>query len=455
MARPHKQDQTKGIIEATNLTGKQYVTRTVRIQLNVTDDESNSFDELAEVCNKVWNLIAQVAHKENIKGYRALYDRCWEEARKFGIPAGILQAIIKNVATSAKSASQSKKSKKNGYTVPEMKKKSISVPFSQRAISYNPKTELLTFSQLESHKRFHKDNVTLPKYFSNKYNIQKTTGGVLKKEKGKWILSLNVRCDLDRVIDFDALLDGEVIGIDRGFYNLFYASNGDYYSTRKLRGAARRLEYNKRKCKQKGTHSARRAMRRQKGKWSRFMLDTIRRCVDKILDNDDLKVIVMENLSGVNRSKKEQFSNGSYRGKKTNRKTHNQWGFSEFGELLKTEAYRKGVLVVEVDPSFTSQECSACHEVSKDARNKSHYHCPSCGFSALADDNASRVIRDRFWEAVEAGELSRVERCLSEGKSFRQVLIDERVECKRVAREDLLGVLRAVSVLKFVNMEEC
>ena len=55
-----------------------------------------------------------------------------------------------------------------------------------------------------------------------------------------------------------------------------------------------------------------------------------------------------------------------------------------------------GIQIIEVNPAYTSQECSRCHYVSKDNRKtQKDFVCRHCHFSCNADVNAGRVINQR------------------------------------------------------------
>jgi len=61
-------------------------------------------------------------------------------------------------------------------------------------------------------------------------------------------------------------------------------------------------------------------------------------------------------------------------------------------------------LVVQVDPAYTSQACSACGHVDRNNRmDQATFQCRSCGFAGHADWNAARNIALRGvagWAAV-------------------------------------------------------
>lgn len=69
-----------------------------------------------------------------------------------------------------------------------------------------------------------------------------------------------------------------------------------------------------------------------------------------------------------------------------------------WGELkLKTKAVAEklGLIYLEVDPKFSSQECSCCGYVSPSNRDKEKFLCESCGFMSDADVQASINLLNR------------------------------------------------------------
>lgn len=69
-----------------------------------------------------------------------------------------------------------------------------------------------------------------------------------------------------------------------------------------------------------------------------------------------------------------------------------------WGELkLKTKAVaaKLGLIVVEVDPKFSSQQCSCCGHIDKANRDKERFLCTQCGYIEDADIQASFNLLDR------------------------------------------------------------
>lgn len=66
--------------------------------------------------------------------------------------------------------------------------------------------------------------------------------------------------------------------------------------------------------------------------------------------------------------------------------------YHDFFGSLKLTAERRGVLVEEVAPAYTSQRCSCCGWTRKRNRKGRRFECGVCGYAADADFNASLNI---------------------------------------------------------------
>ncbi|MBD2186488.1 RNA-guided endonuclease InsQ/TnpB family protein, partial [Aerosakkonema funiforme] len=182
-------------------------------------------------------------------------------------------------------------------------------------------------------------------------------------------------------------VDGKTQGIDRGLYHQAVTSDGQFFSSDKIREVQRRYLYNRRRLQQKGTRSAKRRLKAMSGREKRFMRDT-NHCVSKKLANQpDITVFVLEDLSSIRTQN---------RGKKVN-KWLSSWPFYQQEQFLTYKAAALGKKVVNVAPSYTSQKCNICKHIKKTFRHKSRFHCKDCGHKTHADLNAARNIRDDYF----------------------------------------------------------
>jgi putative transposase len=95
------------------------------------------------------------------------------------------------------------------------------------------------------------------------------------------------------------------------------------------------------------------------------------------------RAIALEKLSGV-RAKGSKIRSYSER---------NQWAFAQLESFIQYKARLAGVAVLEVDPAFSSQECSRCGHIHKpDGKS---FRCPVCNHQDHRDSNAAFVIAKR------------------------------------------------------------
>jgi len=97
--------------------------------------------------------------------------------------------------------------------------------------------------------------------------------------------------------------------------------------------------------------------------------------------------IAVEDLTGIRQR---------VRLRKPQRATHSSWAFAQLGSFLTYKAAREGVLLLQANAAYTSQQCSACGHIDRKNRpNQAELCCRACGFSLEADPNASINISRR------------------------------------------------------------
>lgn len=90
------------------------------------------------------------------------------------------------------------------------------------------------------------------------------------------------------------------------------------------------------------------------------------------------RYIVVEKLENLRRSKIRSYVEKS------------QWSFYQLMQFLYYKAALRGVMVIEADPAYTSQECSRCHQLSKP--NEKIFRCGYCGHNDHRDANAAFTL---------------------------------------------------------------
>jgi IS605 OrfB family transposase len=207
-----------------------------------------------------------------------------------------------------------------------------------------------------------------------------------------------------------------IVGIDRGLYNIVVLSDGKVFSSQQVRKAKRKFLHVRRQLQAKGTRSAKLKLRQRSGREKRFS-SNINHVISKWLSNLPYDIFVLEDLTGIRKQNKGRKMNGWL----------SNWTFYQLEQFLTYKAASLGKQVVFVDARYTSQKCSSCGETHKDSRNKSQYHCASCGYFDHADHNAAINIRSNYiasLSACDGGELSSPILSAAE-KPAEQALVNE------------------------------
>jgi IS605 OrfB family transposase len=191
---------------------------------------------------------------------------------------------------------------------------------------------------------------------------------------------------------------GNVLGVDRGVYNLATTSSGLKFSGRQAMHVRKRYAKLRQALQAKGTKSAKRRLKLLSGKERRFMSDLNHRIAKSIVNScEPGDVIVMEELRHIReriRVAREQ------------RLLQNSWAFGQLGAFIEYKAAERGIAVVYVDPRYTSRRCQECGHVSRNNRHKHLFRCTSCGYVAHADVNAALNIRQVYLDTLADGLLS-------------------------------------------------
>jgi putative transposase len=86
------------------------------------------------------------------------------------------------------------------------------------------------------------------------------------------------------------------------------------------------------------------------------------------------------------------------------RRRLSQWQHGAIRRAVANKAELAGLAIAEVNPAYTSQNCSRCGLRGK--RYRHTFTCPSCGHTQHADVNAAVNIRNRYVQSRLDGEPS-------------------------------------------------
>jgi putative transposase len=183
----------------------------------------------------------------------------------------------------------------------------------------------------------------------------------------------------------------DFLGVDMGIVNIatvsdpsvpqFSGSHLNRYRNRAIRLRA--------KLQRKGTKAAKRRLRKRNKKEARFAKD-VNHCIAKCIVVEAKRTdsgIAIEQLEGIRQRA---------RLRRPQRTMLHSWAFAQLGTFIAYKAQALGIPFVQVDPAYSSQECSRCHHVERANRPSQRvFLCRLCDFAEHADRNAAVVIAQR------------------------------------------------------------
>jgi len=178
----------------------------------------------------------------------------------------------------------------------------------------------------------------------------------------------------------------DILGVDLGVTNLATTNDGVRFSGEKCEAVRKRYSALKARLQSVGTWDAKKHLKRISRRERRFKKDT-NHCISKQIvetAQGTNRAIALEDLKGIQPSSTVS---------KPLRSALGKWAFYELASFIQYKAQLLGVLVVFVDPRYTSQQCSVCGFISKENRkSQSEFVCLECGHSENADINAAKNI---------------------------------------------------------------
>lgn len=210
-----------------------------------------------------------------------------------------------------------------------------------------------------------------------------TDSAILIYRHGKFCLHVSCEVDEPHVRETD-----DYIGVDMGVVNIATTSDGDNWNSEHIEIKRQWYAWRKAQLQRVDTDSAKRRLQKLSGRESRFKRD-VDHCISKdIVANAERtgRGIALEDLSGI---RKRVI-------RKAQRPKHHAWSFYRLRTYIEYKARLSGVLVIAVDPAYTSQRCNVCGYIDRANRqSQSEFVCRSCNHRSHADLNAALNIKDR------------------------------------------------------------
>lgn len=260
------------------------------------------------------------------------------------------------------------------FTIPNIKSLTIELPTDrfdiQRGNSFDEWINLKTPYKNPKYKRNIGIQIKLPikhyEYAEKYLNGWKRKDTVSIRRDGKNRYFLNFFYEKEEP---EIKQTGKSLGLDQGFKKLLSDSNGNHY------GTEMKFLYEKISKKKQGSKAFKRLLIHRDNE--------INRACNSI-DLSEINHLVIESLKYVKvNSKQKRTINHKFMNKLQ------RWSYSKTTDKLERLCEENGVLLTKVGPAYTSQTCSQCGYVDKNARNGEVYHCQHCGLIIDADTNGA------------------------------------------------------------------
>jgi putative transposase len=349
--------------------------RTISVKLLHTKEQAQSFKSLAETFASGCNAIVPFAQEHRCWNRVALHNLAYTAVRTAYPALGSQMTCnaIHKVASAYKTLKANKGIKKD-ITVPSIVFKPKSVHFDKR--TYSIKSDVLSLFTMTGREKV---QFVLGKYQSNLLIQGSATEAELICKKGQWYFNLV----LD-IPDADPSTGNGVMGCDVGENNIAATSSGRVFDGGKLRHDRDSYLAHRRRLQSNGSQSAKQRLRKISGKERRHAAH---------VNHAISKAIVAESVScRANEIRLEDLTHIRDRikaGKRVRARLH-RWAWRQLQDFVAYKAQAVGITVNYVNPAYTSQTCSVCHELGK--RRKHRFVCTHCGHVAHSDINGARNI---------------------------------------------------------------
>src|SRR5215212_12053414 len=355
--------------------------RTIRLKLTASVAQAANLAETSRQFAAVFNAVCAVGWHQQITDGVMLHHATYYPL-KADYPALVsdllVQARVKATEAVKSALALQKKGRKVGMPISDV----CPPRYNMHTYKLDWESQTVRMSMIGGRQTIRFD---VPDYHAG-YAGYPTDSADLLFRHGRWWLHVVVTIPAPDVAPTD-----QVVGIDLGIVRPAVTSNNRFLGKRAWKATEGELFHLKRALQKKGTKSAKRHLKRLRGKQARF-----RRNNDHILSKqivgsvEPAATIVVENLTNIRKRVKGRSQT------QTQRRIHG-WSFAQLKSFIEYKAEERGCTVVAVDPRHTSQACSCCgHTARNNRRSRGRFVCRKCGFELHADLNAARNIAAKY-----------------------------------------------------------
>jgi len=207
--------------------------------------------------------------------------------------------------------------------------------------------------------------------------------------RGKWLFACV--CDIPETESFKP---SDWLGADLGIVNLATDSDGVHHTGEAVERVRSKLARCRAGLQRRGTKAAKRRLRILSRKQRRFQHHTNHAISKALVETAERtgRGLALENLTHIRRR---------VTAKRGSRARLSNWSFGQLRSFVTYKAMLRGVLLICVDPRYTSIGCSRCGVIDKRNRpDQATFSCVGCGYRASADVNAALNLRARAARAT-------------------------------------------------------
>lgn len=342
----------------------------VNIQLKPSEEQAVALRSTLERCNAACNWLAERATEAGTTKQFTLHKLCYKEVReRFGLTAQAAVRCIAKVADAFKAGKAGKRSFR----------RHAAQPYDDRIFRFRDDASVSIWTV--------EGRMTIPFACGDRQRalLGRRKGEVdLMLVRGKWYVA--VVCDIP---DPDEIDFEDVLGVDLGVVNLAFDSDGVGYSGAAVEANRRAHAHRRRNLQRKRTKSARRKLKKIRGKQARYQKD-VNHCISKAIVEKAQRsgwAIALEDLKGIS---------GRVKASRRQRSRLYNWAFAQLRSFIEYKARLLGIPVIPVDPRNTSRQCPECGRIDKKNRkSQAEFSCRECNHAGIADHIAARNIRIR------------------------------------------------------------
>jgi IS605 OrfB family transposase len=191
-------------------------------------------------------------------------------------------------------------------------------------------------------------------------------------------------------VGIDLNATNAVVAVDVDGREFFQSGKATKVRTQRTMQTTKRVQRKLAALKAEGadTHGVRRVLKRLSGRRKRRTADFARVTAKRLVEWAPVDAVLVFEDWQIDRPSRDLTRGVALR------RRLSQWQHGAIRAAVANKAQLAGLVIVSVNPAYTSQNCSRCG--LRGQRQRHVYTCPSCGHTAHADINAAVNIRTRY-----------------------------------------------------------